>query len=112
MDTKILYYKIFEGDVKPIDYVNWANQMLINGFSTQSLYTLSSLRESLNIFEVEDYFKRAMNELKLMEPSQEECAKYYIRDLLLKIVADEKTVLIMLIGYMKLLESISLTKNY
>ncbi|MDZ5472360.1 hypothetical protein SM124_11435 [Bacillus sp. 31A1R] len=89
MDTKILYYNIYEGDVKPIDYVNWAIQMLINGFSSPSLNILSSLSEPLNMFEVEDYFNRASIELNLKKPSQEECVRFYIRDLLLKIIHEE-----------------------
>ncbi|MET3322367.1 UNVERIFIED_ORG: hypothetical protein ABIC97_005503 [Peribacillus simplex] len=93
MDTKILYYKKFEGSVKSIDYVNWAIHMLENDFSTQSLSILSSFNESLNIFEVEDYFSRAIRELSLQEPLHEECAKYYIYELLRKILNDEDDVL-------------------
>jgi hypothetical protein len=50
MDTKILYYKKFEGSVKSIDYVNWAIHMLEKDFSTQSLNILSSFSEPLYFF--------------------------------------------------------------
>ena len=89
MDTNILYYKIFEKNVEPVDYVNWANKMLKNEISTTSLCILSSLRKPLNIFEVEDYFRRVVEELSMQEPSHEKCAKYYIRNLLRQIIHDE-----------------------
>ena len=63
MDTKILYYKKFKGEEMPINYINWANSMLENENSTTSLNILASLREPLNIFEIEEYFKRALGEL-------------------------------------------------
>ncbi|MCK2004453.1 hypothetical protein MZM54_24020 [[Brevibacterium] frigoritolerans] len=93
MDTKILYYKKFEGSVKSIDYVNWAIHMLEKDFSTQSLNILSSFSEPLNIFEVEDYFSRIIRELSLQEPLHEECAKYYLYKLLRKIINGEEDVL-------------------
>ncbi|MCM3742463.1 hypothetical protein M3210_19935 [Oceanobacillus luteolus] len=59
-----------------------------NEVSTTSLNILASLREPLNIFEVEDYFNRALDELDIEEPLYEECAKCYIRYLLIQIVDD------------------------
>lgn len=88
LDIKILYYKRFKGNEKAIDYVNWAYNMLENEVSTTSLNILASLREPLNIFEVEDYFNRALDELDIEEPLYEECAKCYIRYLLIQIVDD------------------------
>ena len=57
MDTNMLYYKIYEGDVKSCDYIKWAMNMLENDCSSASLNVLSALDEPLNIFEVEDYFR-------------------------------------------------------
>ncbi|HWL27061.1 MAG TPA: hypothetical protein VNR38_25470 [Ureibacillus sp.] len=93
MDTKILYYKKFEGSIEPIDYINWAIQMLENNSSTHSLNILSSLNEPLNMFEIEDYFTRTIRELSLQEPSYEECAKYYIYELLKKILNNEDDII-------------------
>lgn len=93
MDTKILYYKKFKGIEKPVDYVDWAFTMLENETSTTSLNILASLREPLNIFEVEDYFERALDELRLKEPSYEQCAKYYIRYLLRQIIDDKNNAM-------------------
>lgn len=93
IDTKILYFKKFKGEEMPIDYINWANSMLENDNSTTSLNILVSLREPLNIFEIEEYFKRAMSELSMKEPSNEECAKHYIRHLLKEILNDKNNAI-------------------
>ena len=89
MDTKILFYKLYKGEVQPVDYVNWATQMLREGISTHSLNILASLKEPLNIFEVEDYFKRASKELNLKESTKEESAQFYITYLLKTIIENK-----------------------
>ncbi|ARF17834.1 hypothetical protein [Sporosarcina ureae] len=88
MDTGVLYYKIFERKVLATDYIGWAFYMLHNGNSTPSLNVLSSLIKPLNIFEVEEYFNRAINELNISKPSYEESARHYVRYLLREIVDD------------------------
>ena len=93
METKMLYYKIFEKKVEPVDYVNWAIKMLENSDTSASLNILSSLSETLNIFEVEDYFHRAMRELGMEEPSQDECSKYYFWYLLKQIIDNESNAI-------------------
>jgi hypothetical protein len=93
MDTPILFYKIHQGEVDPIDYINWALKMLENNNDSFSLNILSSLSEPLNIFEVEDYFKRALRELKMQEPTFEECAEYYIRQLAKRILEEENSAI-------------------
>jgi hypothetical protein len=93
MDTLILFYKIHKGNVESIDYIDWALKMIENDFASFSLNILSSLREPLNIFEVEDYFKRALRELELWEPSYEECATYYIQHLSKRILEEENNAI-------------------
>ncbi|TWE08003.1 hypothetical protein FB550_10114 [Neobacillus bataviensis] len=93
MDTPFLFYKIHQGDVDPIDYINWALKMLENNNDSFSLNIHSSLSEPLNIFEVEDYFKRALSELKLQEPAFEECAEYYIQQLAKRIFKEEDSAI-------------------
>ena len=89
MDTNMLYYKIYENDVKPGDYIKWAMNMLKSDCSSASINVLSALEEPLNIFEVEDYFKRASSEIGLRKPSHEECAQYFINHLSKTILQDE-----------------------
>ncbi|MFJ8258555.1 hypothetical protein ACIQ4Z_15010 [Peribacillus asahii] len=93
MDTPILFYKIYQSDVKPIDYIRWALEMLKNDCTSFSLNILSSLSEPLNIFEVEDYFRRALREINLQEPSFEECAEYYIQYLSKKLLEDKNNAI-------------------
>jgi len=88
METGVLYYKKFERKVLASDYIDWAFYMIHNGMSNPSLNILVSLTEPLNIFEVEEYFNRALNELAIVEPSYEESARQYVRYLLRQIVAD------------------------
>ncbi|WP_431807692.1 hypothetical protein [Lysinibacillus sphaericus] len=92
MNTLLLFYKIQNHNVKAVDYIDWAFNMLENNCSSFSINILSSLREPLNIFEVEDYFSRALYEIELQEPSYEECAKYYILHLSEKILQDKTNV--------------------
>lgn len=89
MNTYILFYKIYEGKDEPVDYWNWAFKMIESEFSSPSLYILSSLTEPLNIFEVKDYFNKAVKELRIEKPTQEECAKYLICNLLSRIIEDQ-----------------------
>ena len=93
MDTNMLYYKIYEGDVKPCDYRKWAMNTLDNERSSASLNILSALEEPLNIFEVEDYFNRASSEIDLRKPSHEECAQYFINHLIEAILRDENNAI-------------------
>ncbi|PJO43810.1 hypothetical protein [Lysinibacillus xylanilyticus] len=85
-----MFYKKYQNqNVKAVDYINWAFSMLENNYSSFSLNILSSLREPLNIFEVEDYFGRALSEMELQVPSYEECARYYILHLSEKLLQDK-----------------------
>ncbi|GLC88297.1 hypothetical protein [Lysinibacillus piscis] len=93
MDIKLLYYKKLKGNVLPVDYVKWAYQMLENEFSSQTLTILATLEEPLNSFEVEQLFKRTLNELKLTEPSYEESAEFYVQYLLQQILLDNNNAI-------------------
>ncbi|WP_432352058.1 hypothetical protein [Sporosarcina sp. A2] len=88
MDTRVLYYKIYERKVLATDYIGWAFYVLHNGKSTPSLNVLVSLIKPLNIFEVEEYFNRAINELNISRPSYEESARHFVRYLLREIIDD------------------------
>ncbi|WP_342471549.1 hypothetical protein MHH70_11620 [Metasolibacillus sp. FSL H7-0170] len=49
MDIKLLYYKKLEGNILPVDYVEWAYKMLDNEFSSPAVNFLAALEEPLNI---------------------------------------------------------------
>ena len=67
--------------------------MLENDCSSFSLNILSSLREPLNIFEVEGYFRNVVSELNLQEPSYKDCAEIYIQHLSKKILQNENNAI-------------------
>lgn len=49
---------------------------------------LSSLSEPVNIFEVENYFKRAAEEIQLQKPSYNACSIHYLQHLANQILMD------------------------
>ena len=78
VETNLLFYKIQKGTVSTEDYVNWSHSLLEKDVSSPSLNILSSFSFDDNIFEVEAYFKRALDELAIKEPIFEICARAYI----------------------------------
>ncbi|MGG3798379.1 hypothetical protein [Metabacillus fastidiosus] len=104
MDILLLFYKKYKGEVEPVDYINWALKMLENNHFSFSINILSSLREPLNIFEIEDYFRRALKELDLQEPLYEECAEYYIWYLSKQILKDKENALDIAYGIYKVVD--------
>ncbi|MGB3259913.1 hypothetical protein [Paenisporosarcina sp.] len=93
MHTNALFYKIEKRTVSTEDYVNWSYNLLENDVSTPSVNIISSFSFGENIFEVEVYFKRALNELAIQKPTFEICARSYIGHLANKIIkANNKSV--------------------
>ncbi|NEU32114.1 hypothetical protein GN156_15265 [bacterium LRH843] len=86
METNILFYKIQKGTVSTEDYVNWSYSLLEKDITSPSVNILSSFSFDDNIFEVEMYFKRALDELAIMKPNFEICACAYIGLLANKII--------------------------
>lgn len=89
MNTNVLFYKMFNHCVTTEDYVSWAVAMLENDKKSMSLFILSSLNNTNNIFEAEDYFYRTLKELDIQRPFYEEAALDYIRNLAQKIVTGD-----------------------
>ncbi|WML52107.1 hypothetical protein RCG17_22315 [Neobacillus sp. PS3-12] len=94
METNVLFYKIQKGTITTEDYVNWSYSQLEKYVSSPSLNILSSFSFDDNLFEVEMYFKRAIDELAINEPTFDICARAYIGFLANKIKkAYEHTVI-------------------
>jgi hypothetical protein len=90
MDTQKLFYYIYKNNVTVEQhYLPWALCMLEKDYESPSLYILASLQSPYNIFEVEEYFKRTIGELKITIPSEQECIDYMIYTRLQKITQDE-----------------------
>lgn len=64
------------------DCIDWAIEMLQLGYDTPSLLILAGLTKPTNQFEVRDYLKRALSELKLDEKTGDAAtlsySSYYI----------------------------------
>jgi hypothetical protein len=94
VETNVLFYKIQKGTITTEDYVNWSYSQLEKNVSSPSLNILSSFSFDDNLFEVEMYFKRAIDELAINEPTFDICARAYIGFLANKIKkAYEHTVI-------------------
>ncbi|WP_338452707.1 hypothetical protein R4Z09_13095 [Niallia oryzisoli] len=78
METKVLFYKIYKGRVSIEDYINWSHSLLEKNVTSSSLNILSSFTFNDNLFEVEVYFNRTINELGIKKPTFEACARAYI----------------------------------
>jgi hypothetical protein len=79
MDTNALFYKIQKQSVTSKDYVGWSHTMLEKNVSSLSVNIIASFSDDINLFVIEDYFKRAMKELQVQKPDFETCARGYIR---------------------------------
>lgn len=90
INTNVLFYKIYKGIVISEDYIDWAICMLMNDISTPSLDILASFTKPFNIFEVQDYSRRALKELGYDEPDIQESARDYIKYLSHKIINREE----------------------
>ncbi len=88
MDSNALFYKIQKESVTTEDYIKWSHFLLANQISTPSLNIISSLSFDDNIFEVEDFFKRALKEIGIQAPTFETSARAYIAYLAINILED------------------------
>lgn len=88
MQTNALFYKMQKGTVITKDYVNWSINLLENDVSSPSVNIISSFLNGESIFEVEEYFNRALNELEIQKPTFEICARAYIGHLANKIIIE------------------------
>ncbi|ALC85333.1 hypothetical protein AM499_05530 [Bacillus sp. FJAT-22090] len=88
METNALFYKIQKRTISTEDYVYWSHNLLENDVSSPSVNIISSFSFDENIFDVEVYFKRALNELGIQKPTFEICARAYIGHLAIKIIKE------------------------
>lgn len=77
--TNVLFYKKYKQLINIEDYVEWACNMLLKDIDTESIRVVASFNKTDSIFEVEEYFYKALKELGIKEPAPESCARSYIR---------------------------------
>ena len=89
MNTSLLFYKIQKGTISTGDYISWSHSLLGEGISSPSLTILSSCSSTDNIFEIESYFRRTLEELQIEQPTFEAGARARIESLAMKIMESE-----------------------
>lgn len=73
------------------DYVDWAGEMLVQGYDSYSLRILAGLERSATTFEAEDYFRRAAKELGLRVPEPGAAVRAYACEIARSIVDGQVT---------------------
>ncbi|MCA0983246.1 hypothetical protein LCL89_04180 [Halobacillus yeomjeoni] len=89
MQTNALFYKIHKETVLVEDYIHWSHSLLEKSVYSPSLYIIASFTIKDNIFEVEEYFKKALNELEVQQPVFEVCARAHIGHLANEIIKSD-----------------------
>lgn len=89
MDSYTLVYKIHKGIVLVEDYIIWSHTLLQNNVSSNALNRIAALTPKHNLFEVEDYFKKALNELQIELPMIEPSSRAFIALLATQILREE-----------------------
>ncbi|MFD2216432.1 hypothetical protein [Metabacillus endolithicus] len=99
METNALFYKIKKGIVTIEDYLKWSQHLLERNESSPSINAISSFSNDDNIFEIEDYFKRALEEIEIKQPSHVTSARGYIAHLAMRIIILENPSEILDLAY-------------
>jgi hypothetical protein len=75
--TKAIFGKRALGQLSASSYVEWAGEMLVQGYDSYSLRILAGLDKFVSTFEAEDYFNRSLKELDLSLPDSENAIRAY-----------------------------------
>ena len=68
---KAIFGKRALGEVFASNYIDWAGEMLVQGYDSHSLRILAGLDGFISTFEAEDYFLRSIKELNLTVPDSD-----------------------------------------
>src|SRR5215510_6877242 len=73
------------------DYVDWAGEMLVEGYDSHSLRILAGLDRRASAFETEHYFARVLKELNLNPPDPDTAVRAYGCDIARQIIEGKIT---------------------
>jgi hypothetical protein len=93
MISELTYKVVTYSDLTTVngdDCVDWAIEMLQLGHETPSLLILAGLTKPTNQFEVRDYLKRALSELKLSEKTADDATLSYSSYYITRIAAGQE----------------------
>ncbi|MDQ0216878.1 hypothetical protein J2S13_003376 [Oikeobacillus pervagus] len=74
-----MYYKKYTDTVQASDYIEWANQQLYMDILEVKKLASMSMKESLNLFEIEEMFADAMKSIQRDAPTKEQCLDYHLK---------------------------------
>jgi hypothetical protein len=83
LTSKMLAYKHLK-DFNTDQAVDWAIEMLLNGYDTPSLLILASISKPTNFFEAEKYLLSSLNELDIELPEKHDAITEYCRSFIEK----------------------------
>ena len=79
------------GNTSAEDYVDWAGEMLIQGYDSHTLRILAGLDRRGSVFDTEGYFLRCLKELSIGVPETKDAVVAYACDIARQIVEKECT---------------------
>ena len=91
LSTKAIFGKRALYQLPASDYVDWAGEMLVQGYDSYSLRILAGLERLASTFEAEDYFLRSAKELGLSVPDSEAAIGVYACEIAQEIVEGRLT---------------------
>jgi len=91
LSTKAIFGKRALYQLPASDYVDWAGEMLMQGYDSYSLRILAGLQRQASTFEAEEYFMRSAKELGLSIPDSEAAVRGYACEIAQQIVAGQLT---------------------
>lgn len=89
MENEGVAYKIHKGTITAGDYIAWSHQVLEQNIASPSVNIIASLALNTSLFEVEDYFQKALTELQLELPAIESSSRATIALLASEILKEE-----------------------
>ena len=92
VESQILAFKIHKGTVSVEDYIAWSHSLLEKNVSSPSVNIIASFPPNASLFEVEDYFQKALKELQFELPAIEPSSRAYIAFLATEIMKEENEV--------------------
>ena len=89
LSTRALFGKRALSKLSASDYVDWAIEMLVQGYDSHALCILAGFERSASVFEADDYFQRAVVELGLSSPDDSSAVRAYACEIAQQVVVGQ-----------------------
>jgi hypothetical protein len=89
--TKAIFGKRAVQNIFAEDYIDWAGEMLVQGYDSPRLRILAGLDRQGSVFEVEEYFLHSINELTIIEPESKAAVRAYACEIAQQIINGQLT---------------------